>query len=1214
MPSSFVWSVLALLLAPGLARAASTLNFPKLAFENDRYTGVAIANPSSQDASVTLTAYGAGGQPLAGAGFVNPVALTIKANQQIAKLTTELFGTGLAATTIGWLQATSATDGLTGFFLFLDGRVTLLDGADLPPPAQKLAFHRVRVASGYSTEIDIVNPSSAAANVQAELVSAGVPRVPKLFTIPAKGMTRVDAATFFDVNDVSAAAYVLVQCDVEIAGIEFVTNPAGELLGLNGRRASEQLDRLAFPQLAVLGGYTTELGVINYSASPVILTITALRPSGELYDTADLKNNPVTRTLGGGESLREDLQTMFGFAGGTTLTGWVEVKSTADAINGYLTYGIPASGAAAAVTTASQGRTRALFSHIATSGYFTGVAALNAGALAANIRIVALRPTGEVLGSYDGVLQPGERIAKLVGTSELIPEAANQNGGLIWVKSDLPIFLASVFGSTEVLSNVPPQDAPDTYNPDAGIAALKMKPPLAILRPGQAQVFQVEGVGGVLQWKVNGAAGGQTSTGTVTASGIFTAPPTVPSRQVATITGETSQQAAGASVDVLDKTTLVGGLRVVQSVAYLESLSKLYAAEFTALGSFTGLLPETAAVENGNSQISEVAAGGAKTTVATWSGENIAKLLSFHAVDGREYLLASGQIGGRIIRFDPVTRQSRDVVTGLNEPSALVFDPPTGDLLVAEKDKVTTVARSVIEAGLSPAAAAPGDREDPTYAAPGRRDALPASIPASGAAGVAVNRCARRLYFTLPADGLLVEYDPATGKLRTVLSGLRNPGALLGVYRKGSSCPNGFHLLLSERGLDRTLLVFPRDGTFVEWLSFTGIRDFLFLPRGNPFTPREGILVGENAGSVGSLALVRVSDLYDSSPPNPPDLEETGGEPKADVAVTGSAQPEPVAVGATLTYTITVINKGPAAASSITLTDRLPGALAFVSATSPQGTCANVRGTVACSLGSLGLNRQAVVTLRVTVNGRPADGVVTSTVAVTAREIDPDVSNNTTSARTTVLSATGTTLQVTTQAAVWTAGAANTLTVTARDASGGVLTSYRGSVRFTSTDASATLPPSYTFTAADAGTHTFAGVTLRTAGSQALTATDTTFASVTGSRTVSVGAADASSFQITLPSSVAAGASATVTVTAVDLWGNVAIAYTGTVRFTSSDPGAVLPADYAFTSSDAGVHTFPNGLTLKTAGTQNIKVSDTVVAFLAGTQTVTVTAAPGASR
>ena len=57
-----------------------------------------------------------------------------------------------------------------------------------------------------------------------------------------------------------------------------------------------------------------------------------------------------------------------------------------------------------------------------------------------------------------------------------------------------------------------------------------------------------------------------------------------------------------------------------------------------------------------------------------------------------------------------------------------------------------------------------------------------------------------------------------------------------------------------------------------------------------------------------------------------------------------------------------------------------------------------------------------------------------------------------------------------------------------RDASGGVLTSYGETVRFTSTDASATLPPSYTFAAADGGAHTFAGVVLRTAGSQTVTA------------------------------------------------------------------------------------------------------------------------------
>src|SRR5262245_59896299 len=111
-------ALLAILLStPSLARAASSLNFPKLAFESDTYVGVAIANPTSQEAAVTLTAYDATGRPLAGAGFTNPAQVTINGGHQIAKLTAELFGGSLAASTIGWVQATSPTDNLTGFFL-----------------------------------------------------------------------------------------------------------------------------------------------------------------------------------------------------------------------------------------------------------------------------------------------------------------------------------------------------------------------------------------------------------------------------------------------------------------------------------------------------------------------------------------------------------------------------------------------------------------------------------------------------------------------------------------------------------------------------------------------------------------------------------------------------------------------------------------------------------------------------------------------------------------------------------------------------------------------------------------------------------------------------------------------------------------------------------------------------------------------------------------
>jgi hypothetical protein len=76
------------------------------------------------------------------------------------------------------------------------------------------------------------------------------------------------------------------------------------------------------------------------------------------------------------------------------------------------------------------------------------------------------------------------------------------------------------------------------------------------------------------------------------------------------------------------------------------------------------------------------------------------------------------------------------------------------------------------------------------------------------------------------------------------------------------------------------------------------------------------------------------------------------------------------------------------------------------------------------------------------------------------------------------------------------------VTVTALDPYGNVATGYTGTVHFSSSSA-ATLPADYTFTAADGGVHTF-WVTLRTAGSQTVTATDTRAPAITGQTAVTV--------------------------------------------------------------------------------------------------------------
>jgi hypothetical protein len=183
-----------------------------------------------------------------------------------------------------------------------------------------------------------------------------------------------------------------------------------------------------------------------------------------------------------------------------------------------------------------------------------------------------------------------------------------------------------------------------------------------------------------------------------------------------------------------------------------------------------------------------------------------------------------------------------------------------------------------------------------------------------------------------------------------------------------------------------------------------------------------------------------------------------------------------------------------------------------------------------------------------------------------------------------------------------TAGVAGTFTVTVKNHDGSTDTGYTGTVHFTSSDLQAGLPANYTFTSGDAGVHTFSAA-LKTAGTQSITVTDTGTASLTGSQTGIVVTAAATSKLVVagFPSPVVAGTAGNVTVTAEDAYGNTTPSYSGTVHFTSGDSRKSLPANYTFTASDNGVHTFT--ATLRTAGTQTIGVADTTTSTIQGAQT-----------
>jgi uncharacterized repeat protein (TIGR01451 family) len=129
----------------------------------------------------------------------------------------------------------------------------------------------------------------------------------------------------------------------------------------------------------------------------------------------------------------------------------------------------------------------------------------------------------------------------------------------------------------------------------------------------------------------------------------------------------------------------------------------------------------------------------------------------------------------------------------------------------------------------------------------------------------------------------------------------------------------------------------------------------------------------------------------------------------ADLAVTKSDAPDPVIAGNNITYTIGLTNNGPAAASTVTVTDAVPANTTFVSATFPAGWARTDSvplggtGNIVFSKASVANAETASFTIVVKVTNTTAHLTVISNSA-TAASTTPDTqpANNTATAMTTV--------------------------------------------------------------------------------------------------------------------------------------------------------------------------------------------------------------------
>ncbi len=156
----------------------------------------------------------------------------------------------------------------------------------------------------------------------------------------------------------------------------------------------------------------------------------------------------------------------------------------------------------------------------------------------------------------------------------------------------------------------------------------------------------------------------------------------------------------------------------------------------------------------------------------------------------------------------------------------------------------------------------------------------------------------------------------------------------------------------------------------------------------------------------------------------------------ADLSVTNTASPNPVAAGSNITYTQILTNNGPSAADNASLVEAIPANTTFVSIAAPAGwSCTTPvtgsTGNVVCNDLNMPGSTAATFSLITKVTAGTANGtVITDTVTASSSVSDPNSANNTASASTVVGTTAGAELTVTNSASPNPVVAGNNITYT----------------------------------------------------------------------------------------------------------------------------------------------------------------------------------------
>ncbi|PTT83380.1 hypothetical protein DBR42_16035, partial [Pelomonas sp. HMWF004] len=162
--------------------------------------------------------------------------------------------------------------------------------------------------------------------------------------------------------------------------------------------------------------------------------------------------------------------------------------------------------------------------------------------------------------------------------------------------------------------------------------------------------------------------------------------------------------------------------------------------------------------------------------------------------------------------------------------------------------------------------------------------------------------------------------------------------------------------------------------------------------------------LGPAPATIGAVATLTADN--DTNAANNVQNETTTVVSGANLALAKAASPSPVVGGAAITYTLTASNAGPNDSAGIVVTDNLPPAVSFISASGAGWACSHASGAVTCSRAGPHAVGAAIAPISIVGTVTAAGGNITN-VATIAPAVggttDPETADNTATVDTLVL-------------------------------------------------------------------------------------------------------------------------------------------------------------------------------------------------------------------